>query len=52
MRVLAKLGDSVITDHIFPAGSIPKDSPAGRYLLERGVKPADAQRAVRVKFGN
>jgi aconitate hydratase len=37
-RVLAMLGDSVTTDHISPAGSIPVDSPAGRYLLERGVK--------------
>ncbi len=36
-RVLALLGDSVTTDHISPAGSIPKDGPAGRYLLERGV---------------
>jgi aconitate hydratase len=40
-RVLAVLGDSVTTDHISPAGSIKKDSPAGRYLQERGVKPAD-----------
>jgi aconitate hydratase len=36
-RVLAKLGDSVTTDHISPAGSIKPDSPAGQYLLERGV---------------
>jgi aconitate hydratase len=36
-RVLAKLGDSVTTDHISPAGDIKKDSPAGRYLLENGV---------------
>ena len=36
-RVLAKLGDSVTTDHISPAGSIKPDSPAGRYLAERGV---------------
>jgi aconitate hydratase len=36
-RVLAKLGDSVTTDHISPAGAIKKDSPAGRYLTERGV---------------
>jgi aconitate hydratase len=36
-RVLAKLGDSVTTDHISPAGSIKKDSPAGRYLTEHGV---------------
>ncbi len=40
-RVLAVLGDSVTTDHISPAGSIKKDSPAGRYLQEQGVKPAD-----------
>jgi aconitate hydratase len=40
-RVLALLGDSVTTDHISPAGSIPKDSPAGRYLIEQGVGPAD-----------
>src|SRR6516165_5412536 len=40
-RVLALLGDSVTTDHISPAGSIKKDSPAGKYLQEHGVKPAD-----------
>jgi aconitate hydratase len=40
-RVLALLGDSVTTDHISPAGAIAKDSPAGRYLMERGVAPAD-----------
>ncbi|NJD11965.1 MAG: aconitate hydratase AcnA, partial [Gemmatimonadetes bacterium] len=40
-RVLALLGDSITTDHISPAGSIKKDSPAGRYLLERGVQPKD-----------
>jgi aconitate hydratase len=40
-RVLAVLGDSVTTDHISPAGSIKKDSPAGKYLMERGVQPAD-----------
>lgn len=40
-RVLAKLGDSVTTDHISPAGSIAKDSPAGRYLQDNGVSPAD-----------
>ncbi|MCG3180874.1 MAG: Aconitate hydratase A [Phycisphaerae bacterium] len=39
-RCLAKLGDSITTDHISPAGSIKKDSPAGRYLVERGVEPA------------
>ena len=40
-RVLAYLGDSVTTDHISPAGAIKKDSPAGAYLVERGVAPAD-----------
>ena len=40
-RVLALLGDSVTTDHISPAGAIKKDSPAGRYLTEQGVAPAD-----------
>ena len=40
-RVLALLGDSVSTDHISPAGAIRKDSPAGRYLMEQGVQPAD-----------
>ncbi len=40
-RVLAKLGDSVTTDHISPAGAIKKDSPAGRYLSEHGVEPRD-----------
>jgi aconitate hydratase len=40
-RVLALLGDSITTDHISPAGSIRADSPAGRYLIERGVKPSD-----------
>jgi len=40
-RPLAILGDSVTTDHISPAGSIKKDSPAGRYLIEHGVMPAD-----------
>ncbi len=40
-RVLALLGDSVTTDHISPAGSIAKDSPAGRYLTERGVAQKD-----------
>ena len=41
VRVLALLGDSITTDHISPAGSIKADSPAGRYLIERGVNPAD-----------
>jgi len=40
-RVLVMVGDSVTTDHISPAGSIKKDSPAGRFLIERGVGPAD-----------
>ena len=38
-RVLAKLGDSVTTDHISPAGSIKVDSPAGEYLISKGVQP-------------
>ncbi|MEO8368560.1 MAG: aconitate hydratase AcnA [Candidatus Solibacter sp.] len=41
MRVLALLGDSVTTDHISPAGSIPRDSPAGKYLIAQGVQPSD-----------
>ena len=40
-RVLLKLGDSVTTDHISPAGAIKKDSPAGRYLAEHGVDQRD-----------
>ncbi|MDI5964163.1 aconitate hydratase AcnA [Streptantibioticus silvisoli] len=40
-RVLAKLGDSVTTDHISPAGSIKADTPAGQYLTEHGVKRGD-----------
>ena len=40
-RVLAKLGDSVTTDHISPAGSIREDSPAGKYLKDNGVAKAD-----------
>src|SRR5207253_89886 len=40
-RVLAVLGDSITTDHISPAGSIKKDSPAGQYLIAHGVGPAD-----------
>jgi aconitate hydratase len=39
-RCLVKVGDSVTTDHISPAGSIKKDSPAGKYLMEKGVTPA------------
>ncbi len=40
-RVLVMLGDSVTTDHISPAGDIPLDSPAGRYLRERGIEKRD-----------
>ncbi|MFZ0888218.1 MAG: aconitate hydratase AcnA [Candidatus Binataceae bacterium] len=40
-RTLAVLGDSVTTDHISPAGSIPVDSPAGKYLIANGVEPRD-----------
>jgi aconitate hydratase len=40
-RILALLGDSITTDHISPAGNIKKDGPAGDYLLERQVRPAD-----------
>src|SRR5438552_14789225 len=40
-RTLAILGDSVTTDHVSPAGSIKRDSPAGKYLQEHGVKPAE-----------
>jgi aconitate hydratase len=40
-RVLALLGDSITTDHISPAGSIKKDSPAGKYLISHGVQPSD-----------
>ena len=38
---MALFGDSITTDHISPAGSIKKDSPAGRFLVSRGVQPAD-----------
>ena len=41
MNVLAVFGDSVTTDHISPAGSIKKTSPAGKWLMERGVEPKD-----------
>ncbi|HUR08555.1 MAG TPA: aconitate hydratase AcnA, partial [Nonomuraea sp.] len=40
-RVLVMLGDSITTDHISPAGSIPPKSPAGQYLIEKGVQPVD-----------
>lgn len=39
--VLGLLGDFITTDHISPAGAIPKDSPAGKYLIEKGIEPAD-----------
>ena len=39
LRVVAKFGDSVTTDHISPAGAIGKDTPAGKYLQEKGVSP-------------
>jgi aconitate hydratase len=41
VRVLAVLGDSITTDHISPAGSIKKDGPAGKYLVDNGVDPKD-----------
>ena len=40
-RVLALAGDSVTTDHISPVGGIPEDSPAGRYLVGQGIRPAN-----------
>jgi aconitate hydratase len=40
-RVLVVLGDSITTDHISPAGAIPANSPAGKYLVEHGVQPRD-----------
>ena len=40
-KVLLKLGDSITTDHISPAGSFPKDGPAGKWLVERGVDKRD-----------
>jgi aconitate hydratase len=41
LRALALLGDSITTDHISPAGSIPAESPAGKYLIANGVQPKD-----------
>ncbi len=41
LRVLAKFGDSITTDHISPAGSIGKDTPAGKYLMEHGIEVKD-----------
>ncbi|ADH99378.1 aconitate hydratase AcnA [Salisediminibacterium selenitireducens] len=41
LRAVGKFGDSVTTDHISPAGAIAKNSPAGRYLMEKGLEPKD-----------
>ncbi|WP_261133726.1 aconitate hydratase AcnA [Bacillus sp. Marseille-Q3570] len=41
LRVVGKFGDSVTTDHISPAGAIGKDTPAGKYLMDNGVKPSE-----------
>ena len=41
MKVLAFFGDSITTDHISPAGAISENSPAGKYLISKGIKPAD-----------
>ncbi|RXI97876.1 aconitate hydratase AcnA [Anaerobacillus alkaliphilus] len=41
LKAIAKFGDSITTDHISPAGSIAKDSPAGKYLMSKGLSPAD-----------
>lgn len=41
LRVLAKFGDSITTDHISPAGAIGKNTPAGKYLIEHGIEPKD-----------
>ncbi|SDB91658.1 aconitate hydratase AcnA [Shouchella lonarensis] len=41
LRVIGKFGDSVTTDHISPAGAIGKTTPAGKFLIEKGVKPVD-----------
>ncbi|GER67827.1 aconitate hydratase A [Weizmannia acidilactici] len=41
LQVIGKFGDSVTTDHISPAGAIGKDTPAGKYLLSKGVEPRD-----------
>jgi len=41
LRAVGKFGDSVTTDHISPAGSIAKNSPAGKYLMEKGLSPAE-----------
>ena len=40
-KILAILGESVTTDHISPAGAIPEDMPAGRYLISKGIEPKD-----------
>ncbi len=41
LRIIGKFGDSVTTDHISPAGAIGKNTPAGKFLMDKGVKPAD-----------
>ena len=41
LRVIGKFGDTVTTDHISPAGAIGKDTPAGKYLLSKGVEQRD-----------
>ena len=46
-RALAIFGDSVTTDHISPAGSIKKTSPAGKYLIENGVSPRTSTATAR-----
>ena len=46
MKLLAMLGDSITTDHISPAGSIKKDTPAGKYLMDNGVMPGDEMMAT------
>jgi len=61
-RILALLGESVTTDHISPAGAIPEDMPAGKYLISKGIEPKDFnsfgsrrgndQVMVRGTFGN
>ena len=45
--MLAKLGESITTDHISPAGAIKKDSPAGHWLMEQGVESATSTPTAR-----
>ena len=44
--MLAKFGDSITTDHISPAGSIGKETPAGKYLVDNGVQPETSTHMV------